>query len=38
MNEFAYDMLYLVSEVVDIMFKLFLLGLLYQVVEYLKWK
>ena len=38
MNEFTYDMLYLVSEVVDIIFKVGLLTLLYQSVEYLKWK
>ena len=38
MSEFSYDILYLVSEVIDIIFKFSLLILLYQFLEYLNYK
>ena len=37
MNEFTYDMLYLVSEVANIIFKFGLLFLIYKYIDILEW-
>ena len=38
MNDFSYEIIYIASEIVDVVFKLGILTILYQAIEHLNWR
>ena len=38
MTDFSYEIIYIASEIVDVVFKLGILTILYQAIEHLNWR